>query len=69
MTTSKDKINKNAEFNIINLDSSEGSFSKALEKWKRYSISDFTTPNVCSLLFRGKELRLSAKICLFRRRL
>ena len=40
------KISKNAEFNVINLDSCYGSFGKAFEVWKRYQIPGFTTPNV-----------------------
>ena len=40
------KLTKNAEFNIINLESSLGSFAKTFDKWKRYQITDFKTPNV-----------------------
>lgn len=37
---------KDSEFNIINLDSEFGCFSKAFEQWKRYQIPDFNTPKV-----------------------
>ena len=39
------KTNRRSEFNIINLESSLGSFSRAFEKWKRYQIPEYKTPN------------------------
>ena len=38
------KTTRKSEFNIINLESTLGSFSRAFEKWKRYPIPEFKTP-------------------------
>lgn len=48
-------MNDNAEFNIINLNAETGHFGKALERWRKYQINDFTTPNVNLRKLREKQ--------------